>query len=223
MKFIDPETTIKTIKEKGIKTIILYCLKIIYNLNKNDINIFLFDETKTKYNLKLYNEFYNFNNLNDEDKIDYGIRTLKKEEYEKGYKIIEKNKNDLFSEKISKDEFKIDIFGIDNFYVISKALVLSNLKRYDYEKSEIYSNFYKNICIPLFDTEKKLAKAIQLFYDPNSYLVLRKKYGINSNNIEPIFYGYRYCLNELFNLRAKNDGEGIYYPLYDKKYVVKFL
>ena len=92
--------------------------------------------------------------------------------------------------------------------------MLSNLKNKDFEKSKIYYNFYQNICRQIIEKIKneKLSIAINLFFDPNTYKEITKKYGINHTNIEAILYGYRYCLNELSNY----DESAIYCSLYDR-------
>ena len=75
------------------------------------------------------------------------------------------------------------------------------------------SDFYKNICEPIFNSEKLLLKAFELFYDPQKYKNIKQNFKINSKNIKPILFGYRICLNEIDSKRDK----GIYYSLYDGK------
>jgi len=65
----------------------------------------------------------------------------------------------------------------------------------------------------LFAEKKILLKALELFYDPEKYNDIELNYKINSNNIKPFLFGYRYCLNELYNENSK----GIYFPLYNPK------
>ena len=81
------------------------------------------------------------------------------------------------------------------------------------DNSEINKNFYTNICEPLLNEDKLLFEAIKLFYDPTKYNNIKKNFRINSNNIKPLIFGYRYCLNELLSKNTR----GIYYPLYDSK------
>jgi hypothetical protein len=81
------------------------------------------------------------------------------------------------------------------------------------DNSEGNSDFYKNICEPIFNSENLLLKAIELLYEPHKLNDIKKKYKINSKNIEPILFGYRLCLNEIYSKKEK----GIYYPLYDAK------
>ena len=93
----------------------------------------------------------------------------------------------------------------------SNHLVLSYLKINNFEKSDIYINFYNNICKPLFKEDNELLKVIQFFFDPEKYSKIKEFYRINFNNIDAILYGYRFCLNE-FSTKNEN---GIYYSLYD--------
>jgi hypothetical protein len=82
-----------------------------------------------------------------------------------------------------------------------------------------YNNeFFSNICKPLFSDDKNyelLYKAIQLFYDPKRYASIKRNFNFNSKNIKTILFGYRYCLNELFNKKKK----GIFYPLYGDEFL----
>ena len=76
----------------------------------------------------------------------------------------------------------------------------------------INSNFYHNICKPLFIRNKLLSKAIELFYDPNKFEEIKDCFHINSDNIISILFGYRYILNEL----SSENQNGIYYSIYKK-------
>ena len=91
---------------------------------------------------------------------------------------------------------------------MSYNLLLENLKK---DNLEILNNFYKNICLPIFKNDKELLfKSIQLFYDPVKYIDIKTNFNISSNDIKPLLFGYRFCLNELSN----KNSQGIYYPLY---------
>jgi len=61
-----------------------------------------------------------------------------------------------------------------------------------------------------------VTKAIELFY-PKNYEEIKKNYNINSDNITPILYGYRYILNEL----SSENKNGIYYPIYSDLNLLK--
>ena len=79
------------------------------------------------------------------------------------------------------------------------------------DKLDNNKDFYNNICKPLFKENTLLLKGIQLFYDPTTYKKIKERFKINSTNIKPLLFGYRFCLNEIY---YKNK-QGIYYPLYD--------
>ena len=71
---------------------------------------------------------------------------------------------------------------------------------------------YDNICYPLFNGKELLLKAIELFYNKTKYCEIKEKLKINPNNIKPLLFGYRYCLNEI----SKENNNSIYYPLYNE-------
>ena len=214
-KFKVPEKIIEVINEdkcKLKKTIKLYIYKILFNQKQMDV--FLNPNSIKKYKLENYKEFKDFVKSLEEKQINYGLETLDNDNYETIYKLIEKYSKDSFKKKITKDEIDEDI-NIDNFYNASNYLILSHLKRKDFEKSVIYENFYKNICNPLFEKDKKgkLSIVIQFFFNFKKYEEIQKEFGINSFNIESVLYGYRFCLNEI----SDENEEGIYSPLYDKQ------
>ena len=201
-------------KDTICKMIRIYIYKILYN--KYKIDVFIDKESIEKFKLK---EYIDFNKLVDKNeliniyKIDYKIKTLNDNCYKEAYSAIEKYKNKNFEKAISKDDFDLKDYGIDNFYVVTFNMVLSDLQS-DYAQGSI--NFYNNICKPLFEKDEKnilLFNTIQLFYNPSSYKEIKTTYRINSNNIKPILFGYRICLNEIYNKFSR----GIYYPLYDSK------
>ena len=195
------------------KMIRIYIYKILYN--NFGIDAFINEEMVSKYKLKEYKDFnklIQINELKNIYKIDYQIRTLKDDYYEQSNKIIEEYLKDEFKHPIKKNDFDIGEFGIDNFYIISYNLILSNLQN---EISDFKTKFFKNICEPLFKEDNLLFKAIEIFYNPTKYKEIKRNFKINSNNIKPILFGYRYCLNAL-SLKNIN---GIYYPLYDNNYL----
>ena len=195
------------------KMIRIFIYKILYNNFGADA--FINEEIVKKYELNNYKDFNNFiqtNELNKLYKIDYKIRTLNDTNYLKTYQAIEKYyKNGGFQKKIRLLDFDIETFGFDNFFITSYNLILSDLQM---NNSFGNANFYENICKPLFKDQKLLLKAIQLFYDPAKYKEIKNNFAINSNNIVPLLYGYRYCLNEL----SSENKNGIYYPLYDSDF-----
>ena len=184
----------------------IYIYKIFYNNFK--IDIFTDEKIIEKYKLKHYKNCYKeLNKL-------YFEKTLEDDYYIDSYKIIEKYIKNEFKDKIKKTDYDIEKYGIDNFYVLSYNILVSNLQN---EKSETNKNFYANICEPLFKDDDLLFQAIELFYDSEKYNRIKKNLRIDSNNIKPLLFGYRYCLNEL----SSKNKYGIYYPLYEGK--IKYL
>ena len=215
-KFKKPEIIIEVINENKLKkTIILYIYKILFNLNQ--IDAFLNQNKIKKYKLENYKGFDNIIKSLEDEKISYRQETLDNDNYENIYKAIEKYKKENFKEKIKKEKNDFDNLNIDNFYIASKNLILYHLKRNEFEKSNIYDNFYKNVCKPLFENDKVL-NIIKLIFNPKEYQKIKNEYEINPVNIEAILYGYRYCLNELSNLKEN----GIYSSIYDRQNI-KFL
>ena len=194
------------------KMLHIYIYKILYN--KYKIDAFINEEIINKYKLKDYKDFETLikkDELINIYKIDYKVKTLNNEFYNNSYLKLEKYQKEGFKKKIKKKDFDIQKLGIDNFYIISYNIILSDLK-WKNDKFDINSNFYHNICKPLFIGHNLLSKAIELIYDPNKYEEIKNCFHINSDNIIPILYGYRYILNEL-SYENKN---GIYYSIYIK-------
>ena len=210
LKCKEPEKIIDFINENGLKNIIkLYIYKILFNQNK--IDVFLSQNSIKKYKLERYEGFKDFIKFPEEEEINYEMETLDKENYENIYKIIEKYRKENYNKQIKKDEIDFENLNIDNFYIASYNLILSYLRRKDFEKSDIFTNFYKNVCKPLFENDK-LSNVIQLLFNPREYEKI-KDFGINSDYIDAIQYGYRFCLNEL----SDENEDGIYSPLYKIK------
>ena len=190
------------------KMIRIYIYKVLYNNYK--IDAFINEENIKKFCLKDYVDFKNLikpDELINIYKIDYKLKALNDDYYENSYKAIEKYKKDGFKNKIKSRDFDLKEYGVDNFYVVTYNAILSNLQ---IEKSTGNNEFYKNVCEPLFNSDKLLLQAIDLFYKPPKFKEIKTTYKINSNNINPILFGYRYCLNEIFS----NKTNSIYYPLY---------
>ena len=209
----DPKKIIEIIngKEPIYKMIHIYIYKILYNNYK--IDAFINEEIINKYKLREYQDFAKYikeKELINIYKIDYKVKTLKDEYYNKSYDLIEKYKSENYENEINKKDFNIEEYGIDNFYIATYNLILSNLKKANFV---LNINFFNNICKPLF--EGLLLNSIKLFFDPKKYNEIKNHFGINPDNITPILYGYRYILNELSSQNKK----GIYYPIYNKNKV----
>ena len=210
-KFNDPNKIINAINGDNpiYKMIRIYIYKILsYNFG---IYVFINKKMIEKYKLndyKNFKEFIQVEKLNNIYRIENQIRSLKDDYYEQSKKAIEKYLKNGFKNPIRKNDFDIEEFSLDNFYIISYNLVLSNLQA---ENSNYNSNFFKNICEPLFKEDKLLFKAIELFFNPIKYKAIKENYKIDGKNIKAILFGYRYCLNELSFKKLS----GIYYGLYD--------
>ena len=185
----------------------IYIFKILYNNFR--IDVFTDEKMVEKYNINDYKDINNLEikELNNVYKFDID-KTLKEDYYIDSFKIIEKYKKNEFKDKLKPHDYDIEEYGIDNFYALSYNISLANLQM---QKSDTNKNFYTNICYPLFKNDQLLFNAIQLFYDSTKYDSMKKRFNINSENIKPLLFGYRYCLNEL----SYKNTRGIYYPLYN--------
>ena len=212
-KWKDPSNIINAINEDNntCKMIRIYIYKILYNNYK--IDFFIAEEKKNKYKLDDYRDYSDFiqeDDINNLYKLDYKIKTIKDGYFSDASKVIEKCKKSNFEKEIKTNStgYDLDEYGIDNFYMSSFNLILSNSQL---QKLSNNKNFFNNVCKPLFKEKKLLIKAIELFYNPEKFEDIKKKYDINSNNVMPFLFGYRFCLNTIF---SEND-RGIYYSLYD--------
>ena len=218
-KFKEPEKVIKLLNEnKNInKMIRLYIYKILFN--KYQIDVFLDKNKKLKYKLEEYVDFKEFLKFPEDEQINYGFETLDNENYDRIFEKLLDKKKGQFRNKIEKEEIDKNLH-IDNFYIAASNLILLHLKSKEFEKSEIYINFYKNICKPLCENDKnKYSILIQFLFNPEKYTEIKEKYNINSINIEAILYGYRYCINELLADEIddeNNEKDYIYSSIYDK-------
>ena len=214
-KFKEPDKIIEFLNEKKTinKMIRLYIYKILYN--KYQINAFLNRNNVLTYRLEKYEDFKTFLKLPEDEQLNYWFETLDNENYEKIYKILENRKKDKFKNKIRKDEIG-DKLHIDNFYTAANNLILLRLKREEFQTSDIYQNFYENICKNLYDKNA----LIQFLFNPKKYEEIKVKYNLNSSNIEAILYGYRYVLNELISNEDDDNNEDdkdyIYSSLYER-------
>ena len=128
----DPKKIIEIIngKEPIYKMIHIYIYKILYNNYK--IDAFINEEIINKYKLREYQDFAKYikeKELINIYKIDYKVKTLKDEYYNKSYDLIEKYKSENYENEINKKDFNIEEYGIDNFYIATYNLILSNLKK----------------------------------------------------------------------------------------------
>ena len=197
----------------------LYIYKILFN--KYQIDAFLDKNKILKYKLEEYIDFKEFLKLSEDEQINFGFETLDNENYVRIYEKLVDKKKSQFKNKIEKEEIDKSLH-IDNFYIAASNIILLRLKSKEFETSEIYKNFYKNICKPLYE-KNKYSNIIQCLFNPDKYKEIKEKYDINSLNIEAILYGYRYCINELLadeiddeNNDNDNDNDNIYLSLYDK-------
>jgi hypothetical protein len=219
IKFKDPDKIIDFFNEdKHInKMIRLYIYKILFN--KYQIDVFLDKNKKLTYKLEEYKDFKEFLKFPEDDQINYGFGTLDNENYVRIYeKLIDKKKSQ-FKNKIEKEEIGNDLH-IDNFYMVTSNILLLRLKSKDFETSEIYKNFYKNICKPLYE-KNKYFNLLQFLFNPDRFREIKEKYNINTMNMEAILFGYRYCVNELLaddmdDDDNDNEKDYIYLSLYDR-------
>ena len=172
VKLKEPEKIIAVVNDdkKTInKMIRLYIYKILFN--KYQIDAFLNKNNLLKYKLEKYGDFKSFFNFTDDEQINYGFETLDNDNYEKIYKILENKKKEKFKTKIKREEIG-DNLHIDNFYSVATNLILLRLKREDFEKSDIYSNFYENICKPLYD-KNKYSVLIQCLFNQKKFIEIK--------------------------------------------------
>ena len=213
-KFKEPEKVIESLNEDKpiFKMIRLYIYKILFN--KYKIDVFIDKNKIITYKLDEYKDFKNLIKYPEDEKINYGFETLDNENYVRFFeKLIEKKKSQ-FKKKIVKEEIGNNLH-IDNFYIASCNMILLLLKNKDFENSDIYKNFYKNICKPLYENNK-FSNLIQILFNPDKYKEVKEKYNINSMNIEAILYGFRFCINELLADEIDEDNDYIYSSLYDR-------
>lgn len=138
-----------------------YIYKVLYNEYSADV---FYNENIDKFKLKEYKDFVEFiqnQEVNNIYKIDYKVKTLKDEYYDDSVKSMENLKKLKFNNAVTKKQFNIDEYEIDNFYIASYNSTLSFLQ---VKSSEFNENFYKNVCRPLFAGKTLLLKALELFY-----------------------------------------------------------
>ena len=219
----NPENEINIISESDkINMVKLYIYKIIYNKNNKQINAFLNSEIINKYKLNTYKGFNEFINIEDIEKLEqfsYGNNNSKT------FKKLKEYGEKHFEEKITKNDISSKSKDFDDFYMAAYKLILSKLNNEDFENDNSYTNFYLNVCEPLYkkdgDEENKSNKLITLMkyiFDKETYQEIKKEYSINSEDIDALLYGYRYCLNEV----KDKEEEYIYSYLYNRNNVNDF-
>ena len=203
-------------KDKKMNTIIrLYTYKTIFNQNGKQMNVFLDKAKRKKFKFDKYKGFKDFFKFEEEENINYGLETLDTD-YDVFFSEIEKNNKISYDKKIEKNDIveESETF-IDNFINASIDLILSKLKKKGFELSDEYENFFNNICKPLFEGDEKLLKVIEFLFNSKKYEEL-KKYGIDTTNIEAIFFGMRYSFNCISEIPENDDEDKIYSSLYNK-------
>ena len=213
----EPDNIINKINELSFnKMIKLYIYKIIYNQNKKQINVFLSDSIKNKFKLNNYSGFEDFIKFKNEDFLIYEKKG--NNNYKKILEKLNEYKKEGFKSEITdEDIYEIKEFNFDDFYIAAYNLILSKLNNEDFLDDDIYFNFYKNICEPLYksDDEDKLLLLIQFLFDKNAFLQVKKACQIIQEDIEVLFFGYRYCLNEISE-KYDDKKDYIYSVLYDE-------
>ena len=198
-KKFNPENIIKIINESDkMKMVKLYIYKIIYNKNNRQINVFLNSEIIKKYKLDTYQGFNEFINKEEIEKLEqFTYDNIKSKIFNK-LKEYEENK---FEEKIEKDNISLKKKDFDDFFMASYKLILSKLNNEDFENDISYTNFFSNVCEPLYrkddDEKNKLIILMRFLYEKDTYKDIKREYKINSEDIDALLYGYRYCLNEV--------------------------
>ena len=218
-KKFKPDKIIEIINESDeINMVKLYIYKIIYNKNKKQINTFVNRDIINKYKLKTYKGFKDFIKSEDIEKLEnlsYG------DNKSNGiFKILKENSENQFEDKITEGKISSPRTNFDDFYMAAYQLILSKLNDEDFENDNSYTNFYENVCKPLYQNEdydkedNKLFSLMKIFFEKGTYLKFKKDYEINPEDIEALLYGYRYCLNEVKSLRNREE-DYIYSYLYN--------
>ena len=220
----DPEEIIKEINDcDKTKMIKLYIYKIIFNQNNKQIDIFLKNSIKEKYKLDKYDNFSELIKFEGEQVNNEIYNEIySNDDYKSIYKKLSDYQKDNFENGITKEDLiGDDKLKFDNFFMAANNLILSQLKKNDFENDKMYLNFYNNICEPLFKKDEeesdgnRLLLLIKFIFENERYKEIKNEYNIKQKDIEVLFYGYRYCLNEISE-KHKNDEEYIYSYLYDQ-------
>ena len=211
-KQFNPTNVINIINESDkINMVKLYIYKLIYNKYNKQINVFTNKEIINKYKLNKYIGFKEF--IKDEE-----IKKLEHFSYDDNnsdiFRKLREFEEKQFEDKITKDDINSKKKYFDNFYMAAYKIILSKLKNKDFENDKSYINFYPNVCESLYkkdndeDNENnKLITLMKFFFDKDTYIKFKKDNSINSEDIDVLLYGYRYCLNEV-----KSKDEDFIYP-----------
>ena len=228
-KKFNPENIIKIINEfDKINMVKLYIYKIIYNKNKKKINVFLNSEIIKKYNLNSYTDFNKFINKEEIEKLELFSydNNPSNENYKNLYKNLEEYRKNKFENRITKEDIcpKKNI-KFDDFYMVANNLILSKLNDESFENDKSYNNFYINVCEPLYRKDNdvdngsnKLITLMKFLFEKDTYKEIKKEYSIDSEDIDALLYGYRYCLNEV----KDEEGDYIYSYLYNQNNLSDF-
>ena len=223
----DPEEIIEEINDCDKTNMAkLYIYKIIFNHNNKQIDIFFQNEIKEKYKLNKYGNFNDFIKFKGE-KLTNNIynEIFDNSDYKTIYKKLNDYQKDNFENEIAKEDLiGNDKLKFDDFFMAANNLILSKLKKNGFENEKIYVNFYNKICEPLFKKDEdnesednKLLLLIKTIFESEQYKEIKNedKIKIKQEDIEVLFYGYRYCLNEISE-RHNNQEDYIYSYLYDQ-------
>ena len=216
-----PESVIEIINEcDEINMVKLYIYKAIYNKNKKQMNIFLDDTIIKNYKLKNYKGFDEFIKSEDVEKLEN--LTFFDNKSNEIFKILEENSKNEFKDEISQEQISGPRKNFDDFYIAAYQLILSKLiDEEDFEDDDSYTNFYENVCKPLYQIEdcdeedNKLLSLLKIFFEKDTYLKIKEEYEIMPEDIEALSYGYRYCLNEVKS-KTNREEDYIYSYLYNK-------
>ena len=225
-KNFKPDNIIEIIKESDkINMVKLYIYKIIYNKNNRQMSVFLNSEIIKKYKLDSYPNFDKFINKKEIQKLEqFSYNNSDNEKYKNLYKNLEEHRKNKFEEKITMDVISPnEEIEFDDFYKAANNLILSKLKNEKFENDKSYINFYFNVCEPLYNDDNdnggnKLFALMKFLFKKETYQQIKEEYSINSEDIDALLYGYRYCLNEVNG----EEGNFIYSYLYNKNNLSDF-
>ena len=215
-RHFNPTNVINIINESDkINMVKLYIYKIIYNKYNKQINIFINKEIINKYKLNEYKGFNEFFKAEEIEKLEHFFSDDNNSDV---YKKLCEFEEKQFEEKITKNDISAKKKDFDKFYMAAYKLILSKLKKKDFENDKSFINFYPNVCKPLYASDNdddnesnKLIRLMKFFFDKETYIQFKKEYSINSEDIDALLYGYRYCLNQV----KGKDEDYIYSYLYN--------
>ena len=105
------------------------------------------------------------------------------EDYKTIYKKLTDYQKDNFENEITKE----DLIGsnklkFDNFFLAANNLILSQLKKNDFENDKMYINFYNNICEPLLKKDddesdaNRLLLLMKFIFENKRYKEIKDEY-----------------------------------------------